>query len=40
MQCDGVAMASPLGILLANIFMTPVEEDLIQTLKSYLCNWK
>ena len=24
MQCDGVAMGSPLGLLLANIFMTPV----------------
>ena len=39
-QCDGVAMGSPLGPLIANIFMTSLEEDLIPTLKSCLCNWK
>ena len=33
-------MGSPLAPLLANIFMTSLEEDLIPTLKSYLCNWK
>ena len=39
-QCDGVAMGSPLGALLANIFMSSLEEDLIPTLKSCLWNWK
>ena len=39
-QYGGVAMCCPLGPLLANIFMTAVEEDLIPTLKSCLCNWK
>ena len=39
-QCVGVAMDSPLGPLLANIFMTSLDEDLIPTLKSCLCNWK
>ena len=33
-------MGSPLGPLLANIFMTSLEEDLIPALKLYLCNWK
>ena len=33
-------MGSPLGPLLANIFMTSLEKDLIPSLKSYLCNWK
>ena len=35
-QCDGVAMGSPLGPLLANIFLTSLEEDLIPTLESCL----
>ena len=39
-QCDGVTMGSPLGSLLANIFMKSWEEDLTPTLKSCLCNWK
>ena len=39
-QQDGVAMGSPLGSLLANIFMKSLEEDLILTLKSCLCNWE
>ena len=33
-------MGSPLGPLLANIFMTSLEEDLMPTLKSCLWNWK
>ena len=39
-QCDGVPMGSPLGPLLANVFMTWLKEDLIPTLKPCLCNWK
>ena len=37
-QCDEVVMGSPLGPLLANIFMASLEEDLIPTLKSCICN--
>ena len=33
-------MGSPLGPLLANIFMTSLEEDIMPTLKSCLTNWK
>ena len=33
-------MGSPLGLLLANIFMTSLEEDIMPTLKSCLTNWK
>ena len=39
-QIDGVAMGSPLGPLLANIFMTALEEDTIPSLNPYLCHWK
>ena len=31
-QIDGVSMGSPLGLLLANIFMTELEKDIIQKL--------
>ena len=31
-QIDGVSMESPLGPLLANIFMTELEKDIIQKL--------
>ena len=33
-------MASLLGPLLSNIFMTSLEEEAIPKLTSYLCNWK
>ena len=33
-------MGSRLGPLLANIFMTSLEEEVIPKLTSYLCNWK
>ena len=33
-------MSPPLGFLLVNIFMAPLQEDLIPTLKSCLYNWK
>ena len=39
-QCDGVAIGSPLGHLLANTFMTSLEEDLILILKLCLCDKK
>ena len=39
-QSDGVAMGSPLGPLLANVFMTSLEEEVIPKLTPYLCNWK
>ena len=39
-QNDGVAMGSPLGPLLANIFMTELEETIIPTLKNDLKHWK
>ena len=39
-QCDSVPMGSPLGPLLVNIFMTSLVENLIPTLKSYLCSSK
>ena len=39
-QCDGVAMGSPLGPLLANIFMISLENSTLPKLELYLCNWK
>ena len=39
-QCDRVAMVSPLGPLLANIFMISVEDSTLPKLELYLCNWK
>ena len=33
-------MGSLLGTLLANIFMTSLEEQIIPKLTPYLCNWK
>ena len=39
-KTDGVAMGSPLGPLLTNIFMTSLKENVIPSLSSSLCNWK
>ena len=39
-QCDEVAMGSPLGPLLANIFMISLEDSTLPKLELYLCNWK
>ena len=33
-------MESPLGHLLANIFMTSLEGNVIPSLSSSVCNWK
>ena len=40
MQVDRVAMGSPLGPVLANIFMTELEIAMITSLGNYLQNWK
>ena len=39
-QVGGVAMGSPLGPILANIFMTELEIAMIPSLGNYLQNWK
>ena len=39
-QVDGVAMGSPLGLVLTNIFMTELEIAMIPSLGNYLQNWK
>ena len=39
-QIDSVAMGSPLGSLLANIFMISLEENVIMCLSLSLCNYK
>ena len=33
-------MGSPLGPLLANFFLTSLEEEVRAKLTLYLCNWK
>ena len=39
-QRDGVGIGFPLGPLVVTIFIVSLEEDLILTLKSCLCNWE
>ena len=39
-QSDGVAMGSPLGPLLANIYMSELETTIVPKLKAYMSNWK
>ena len=39
-QCNGVAMGSPLGPLFPNIFMISLEENILPKLESYFCNWR
>ena len=39
-QVDEVARRSPLGPLLANIFMSTLEEHLVPTLGHCLAQWK
>ena len=39
-QNDGVAMCSPLGPVLAGIFMVQLENRIIPTLGNMVLNWK
>ena len=39
-QTDGVAMSSPLGPVLAGIFMIELEKSLLPELTSYISYWK
>ena len=39
-QLDGVAMGSPLGPVIAEIFMVELENTLVSRLKNYLLFWK
>ena len=38
-QVDGVAMDSPLGPVIANIFMVHLEQDLVPKLTNELASW-
>ena len=37
---NGVAMGSPLGPILAGIFMVELETTIVPTLGNLLCKWK
>ena len=39
-QKDGVAMASPLGPVIAGIFMVDLERNVILTLSTHMTKWK
>ena len=39
-QCDGVAVGSPLGPVLAGIFMVRLERTLIPKLTEHMNPWK
>ena len=39
-KIDCAAMRPPLGPLLANIFMSTLEDHLLPTLGDYLIHWK
>ena len=39
-QVDGVAMGSPLGPVIANIFMVELERNILPTLTDYMLPWK
>ena len=39
-QVDGVAMGSPLGPVLGNIFMVELERNIIPTLSTDISLWK
>ena len=38
-QIDGVAMGSPLGPVIANIFMSELEQTLVPTMSDDVCLW-
>ena len=39
-QCDGVAMGSPLGPVIAGIFMVELKKLLIPALMEHMSPWK
>ena len=39
-QCDGVAMGSPLGLVIAGIFMVVLERTLLPRLREHMIPWK
>ena len=39
-QIDGIAMGSPLGPVLANIFMISLEEAILPSIKKHVAHWK
>ena len=39
-RTDGVSMGSPLGPLLANIFMISLEEAILSSIKKHVGHWK
>ena len=39
-QCDVVAMGSPLGLVIAGIFMVELERTLLSRLTEYMTPWK
>ena len=39
-QCDGVAVGSPLGPVIAGIFLVELEKSLIPTLTEHMSPWK
>ena len=40
LQVDGVAMGSPLGPVLANMFMVELEQNMVPTLSNDISLWK
>ena len=39
-QADGVAMGSPLGLVLSVVFMVELERIILSTLKEHMSPWK